>query len=55
MKEADFAEISSWIAEAGLNGVTETELVEGFCRSGPGVRSAARPRGDADRHAPPDS
>ena len=32
MKEADFAEISSWIAEAGLNGVTETELVEGFCR-----------------------
>ena len=32
MKEADFAEISSWIAEAGLNGATETELVEGFCR-----------------------
>ena len=31
MTEAEFAEIAAWIAEAGLAGRGETDIVAGFC------------------------
>ncbi len=31
MTEAEFVEIAAWIAEAGLAGLGETEIVAGFC------------------------
>ena len=32
MTEAEIAQLSSWIAEAGLEGRSEMALVDGFCR-----------------------
>ena len=31
MTEAEIAKLASWLAKAGLEGRTETALVEGFC------------------------
>ena len=31
MTEAEIAKLASWLAKAGLEGRTETVLVEGFC------------------------
>jgi adenylate cyclase len=33
MDAAKFAELSAWLTEAGLAGKSETEIVDGFCRS----------------------
>jgi adenylate cyclase len=32
MNEAEIAELAAWTAEAGLTGLVETALIEGFCR-----------------------
>ena len=32
MTEAEIAKLASWLAKAGLEGRTETALVEGFCQ-----------------------
>ena len=34
MTEAEIAKLASWLAKAGLEGRTETALVEGFCQRG---------------------
>src|SRR5262249_21614434 len=31
VKEAFFAELSAWLAQAGLGGMSETDIVSGFC------------------------
>src|SRR5262249_56424565 len=31
VKEALFAELSAWLAQAGLAGMSETDIVSGFC------------------------
>ena len=31
MTEAEIAKLATWLAKAGLEGRTETALVEGFC------------------------
>src|SRR5258706_15254362 len=31
MKQEFFAELSAWLAQAGLAGVPETDIVKGFC------------------------
>ena len=44
MTEAEIVKLATWLAKAGLEGRTETALVEGFCRCAvarPACRSRA--------------